>query len=312
MSSSRPRPRVDPSREAIGPFLHYLMAECGVSPNTLAAYRADLVRFQRWRREQAPGPVQNLDLATLTGYVDYLGLCELAPASIGRHLASLSTYFRYLVLEGRLGDNVAKLLGAPKLWDRLPTVLSPTSISKLLATPDPNTTMGRRDRAVLEVLYATGCRASEVAGLKPSDVDQESSTVRCVGKGDKERLVPLGDEARQAVANYLSSGRGTLAAKNPGVASLFLTRTGRPLSRVGIWRVVKQAAKAAGLAGKISPHTLRHSVATHLLAGGADLRVVQEILGHASIGTTQIYTRVEVSRLLEIHKRCHPRRPSAN
>ncbi len=305
---SRPRPRKDESREAIGPFLHYLMAECGVSPNTLAAYRGDLVRFQRWRREKAPGPLASIDLVTLTGYVDYLGLCDLAPASIGRHLASLSTYFRYLVLEDRIGDNVAKLLGTPKLWDRLPNVLSPQAVARLVATPNAETTIGRRDRAVLELLYATGCRASEVSGLRPGDLDLEGATVRCVGKGDKERMVPIGGAACEVVAEYLRRDRPVLASRFPGVAQLFLTRRGRPLSRVGVWRVVKKAALECGLTGRVSPHTLRHSVATHLLAGGADLRVVQEILGHASIATTQIYTRVEVSRLIEIHRQCHPRR----
>jgi integrase/recombinase XerD len=306
------QPRRKPSgADPVGPFLHYLMAECGVSPHTLAAYRSDLMKFLRWRREVAPGPLETLDLATLAGYVDYLGLRELAPSSISRHLASLSTFFRFLVLDGRLDDNVARLILAPKLWERLPLVLSPAAVDRLLAAPDPTTSIGRRDRAVLELLYATGCRASEVAGLRPADVDQRGSTVRCVGKGDKERLVPIGERARQAVLEYERLDRPAFAAKGKGSDRLFLSRRGGPLSRVGVWNVVKQHARLCGLPERVSPHTLRHSVATHLLAGGADLRVVQEILGHASIGTTQIYTRVEMSRLLDVHRKFHPRGSSA-
>lgn len=293
--------------DPVGPFLHYLMAECGVSPNTLAAYRSDLMKFLRWRKQHAPGPLETLDLVTLSGYIDYLGLQDLAPSSISRHVASLSTFFRFLVLDGRLTENVAKLILAPRLWERLPLVLSPSSIDRLLNEPDPATTIGRRDRAVLELMYATGCRASEVSGLRPCDVDLRTSTVRCVGKGDRERVVPLGARAREAVEAYGRTDRPALATRGPATDRLFLSARGRPLSRVAIWKLVKHYSKLCGLPTRVSPHTLRHSVATHLLAGGADLRVVQEILGHASIGTTQIYTRVEMSRLLDVHRQFHPR-----
>ncbi|HEX8202261.1 MAG TPA: site-specific tyrosine recombinase [Isosphaeraceae bacterium] len=299
--------RPDPHRDPIGPFLHYLMAECGVSPNTLAAYRSDIVRFSRWRRDHAPGPLAALDIPTLTGYVDHLARCGLAPSSVGRHLASLSTFFRFLVFDGRLGENVAKLLVAPTVWDRLPTVLGPAGVESLLNAPSPETRLGRRDRAALETLYATGCRASEVAGLRPGDLDLIRGTARCVGKGDKERIVPLGSRARAALADYLRKDRPPLVARRPETATVFVTKAGRPLSRVGLWRIVKVHALAAGLPATVSPHTLRHSFATHMLAGGADLRVVQEILGHASIATTQVYTRVEMSRLLDVHRRFHPR-----
>jgi integrase/recombinase XerD len=299
--------RPDPHRDPIGPFLHYLMAECGVSPNTLAAYRADIVRFSRWRKDHAPGPLAALDIRDLAGYVDHLGQSGLAPSSIGRHLASLSTFFRFLIFDGRLEENVAKLLVAPTVWDRLPTVLGPSSVERLLEAPSPETRLGRRDRAALETLYATGCRASEVAGLRPGDLDLNRGTARCIGKGDKERLVPLGSRAREALADYLRKDRPVLIARRPETATIFVTKTGRPLSRVGLWRIVKVHALAAGLPAKVSPHTLRHSFATHMLAGGADLRVVQEILGHASIATTQVYTRVEMSRLLDVHRQFHPR-----
>jgi integrase/recombinase XerD len=301
-----PRVRPEPGRDPVGPFLHYLMAECGVSPHTLAAYRLDTTRFVRWRKVHAPGPLASLDVATLTGYVAHLHDQGLAPTSICRHLASLSTFFRYLVLEGVLGENLARLIIAPAVWDRLPTVLSPASVERLLAVPNSATPLGRRDRAALETLYATGCRASEVASLRLGDLDLPGATLRCVGKGDKQRVVPLGTRALAALGAYLADRLGLLR-NAPATDAVFLTRRGRPLSRVALWRVVKLAARAAGLPDRVSPHTLRHSFATHMLAGGADLRVVQELLGHASIGTTQIYTRVEVSRLMDVHRRFHPR-----
>lgn len=298
----------DPERDPLGQFLHYLMAECGLSPNTLAAYRSDVAKFIRWRKEHAPGPIGRIDVPKLAGYVDHLTARGLAPTSIGRHIASLSTFFRFLIFEGRLDENTAKLLVAPAVWDRLPTVLGPAAVDLLLGTPSGETPIGRRDRAALETLYATGCRASEVVGLRISDVDLRAGSVRCVGKGDKERVVPLGSRACEAIRVYLDRDRPKLVARRPATATVFVSRYGRPLSRTGLWHLVKQHAKAAGLAADtISPHTLRHSFATHLLAGGADLRVVQEMLGHASIATTQIYTRVELSRLREVHAKFHPR-----
>ena len=306
----RKRPSIRPSRDGdpLGAFLHYLMAECGVSPNTLAAYRSDISKFSRWRRSHAPGPIGEVSIGTLAGYVDELGLHDLAPSSICRHLASLSTFFRYLIQEGKIEENVAKLLIAPRLWDRLPTVLGPSAVETLLNAPSPESALGRRDRAALETLYATGCRASEVTSLRPSDVDFEAGTVRCIGKGDRERMVPIGVRAREALDTYLRRDRPAMAARGSGTDLIFVTRMGRPLGRTGLWRIVKTHARNSGLPARVSPHTMRHSFATHLLAGGADLRVVQEILGHASIGTTQIYTRVEISQLLDVHARFHPRR----
>ena len=307
MSVASMKRRPDPDSDPLGPFLHYLMAECGVSSNTLAAYRSDVSKFVRWRKENAPGPIARLNIGRLSGYVEFLGTKGLAPSSIGRHIASLSTFFRYLVYEGKLTENVAKLLVAPAVWDRLPTVLSPACVDRLLNSPDTQTPIGRRDRAALETLYASGCRASEVVSLRPNDIDLETGQARCVGKGDKERIVPLGSQACNALADYLLLDRPLLVAARPATTVVFVSKTGRPLSRVGLWRIVKTHALAAGLKRTISPHTLRHSFATHLLAGGADLRVVQEMLGHASIATTQIYTRVELSRLREVHAKFHPR-----
>jgi integrase/recombinase XerD len=301
--SGRPERRSDP----LGPFLHYLMAECGVSPNTLAAYRSDIAKFIRWRKEFAPGPLERIDVPKLAGYVDHLVGQGLAPTSVGRHLASLSTFFRFLIFEGQLTENTAKLLTAPAVWDRLPTVLSPAAVDRLLSAPSGETCLGRRDRAALETLYATGCRASEVINLRPADLDLTAGSARCVGKGDKERIVPLGSRACEALRVYLAGDRPALIRCRPETTTVFLSRTGRPLSRIGLWHIVKTHARATGLKITVSPHTLRHSFATHLLAGGADLRAVQEMLGHASIATTQIYTRVELSRLREVHARFHPR-----
>ena len=314
MADRRP-PRVrpgDPDADPVGPFLHYLMAECNVSPNTLAAYRCDLLKFVKWRREHAPGPLANLEIRTLAGYVDHLNARGLAPSSVGRHLASLSTYFRFLMDDGKVPENLVRLIEAPAVWDRLPTVLSPASVTRLLESPDISTPMGHRDRAALETLYATGCRASEVSDLRPRDIDLKAGTVRCVGKGDKQRIVPLGTRAREAIAGYLQHSRPLLVRKRPETESVFVTRQGRPMTRVGLWGLVRAHARASGISGKVSPHTLRHSFATHMLAGGADLRVVQELLGHASIATTQIYTRVEMSRLLEVHRLFHPRTRTGN
>ncbi len=303
---------VTPNRSArkqdpVGPFLHYLMAECGVSPHTLAAYRSDLMRFIRWRKSEAPGELASLDVMALGGYVDWLYRDGLAPSSVCRHLASLSTFFRFLIFEGRLQENVAKLLVSPSIWDRLPTVLSPAATARLVESPSPLSRLGRRDRAALETLYATGCRASEVVGLRLTDLDLKSGTARCLGKGSKERQVPLGSRAIAALASYIDHDRPILGKGRPETTSVFLTKSGRPLSRVDLWQIVKRHCRLAGLRGDISPHTLRHSFATHLLAGGADLRVVQEMLGHASIATTQIYTRVELSRLRAVHAQFHPR-----
>ena len=299
--------RPDPHSDPIGPFLHYLMAECGLSSHTLAAYRSDIARFSRWRKQFAPGPLAEVRIGDLSGFVEYLVAKGLAPSSIGRNLAALSTFYRYLIYDGKLAENVAKLLVAPAVWDRLPVVLNPSSVDRLLAAPNRETTTGRRDHAALETLYATGCRASEVVGLRLIDLDLARGTARCVGKGNKERLVPLGGKAREALTGYLNRDRPTLLAGRIGIDQVFVTVRGRPMSRAGLWRIVKTHASVAGLASEVSPHTLRHSFATHLLAGGADLRVVQEMLGHASIATTQIYTRVELSRLQEVHAKFHPR-----
>ncbi len=299
--------RIKVDDEPIGAFLHHLAVECGVSANTTAAYRSDLMKYRTWRAKHAPGPVGAVDLTTLVGFVGHLRDLGLAPNSIGRHLSSLSTYFRFLVADGRIPENLARLLESPRLWDRIPEVLGPGQVERLLEAPDPSTTRGGRDRAVLETLYATGCRVSEVAGLSREDLDLERGRARCLGKGDKQRIVPIGGQAIRTLHSYLTRDRHLLLGDRTDPGALFLSTRGRALNRLAIWRIVKDHARAAGLSDRVSPHTLRHSFATHLLAGGADLRAVQTMLGHASIATTQIYTRVEVSHLRRVHDQFHPR-----
>jgi integrase/recombinase XerD len=232
----------------------------------------------------------------------------LAPTSIARHLISLKLYLRYLQWEGVLRDNAAELLGSQKLWHRIPEIMSPDMVDRFLRAPRRTDTYWQRDRALLELLYATGCRASELSFLKVEDLHLSERYCVCRGKGDKQRVVPLGKIAVEVVQHYLARQRAELAAKSARPpAWVILSRTGRRLRRESIWELVKKYARRAGNSPKVSPHTLRHSFATHLLAGGADLRQVQEMLGHADITTTQIYTHVDASRLQKVHRQCHPR-----
>ncbi len=286
-------------------FVDYLRGECRLADNTVAAYTRDLARLQTWLKGRA---VQKLTIADLSDFVAWLHSHKLAPSSVARHIVTVRMYFRYLQLEGVLQDNLAELLGSQKLWQRVPEVLSPVMVDRFLVAPSPLEPFWRRDRALLEMLYATGCRASEISNLQLADTHLDDGYCRCHGKGNKQRLAPLGKKAVQAVGEYLDQERPALAgipAKPP--RWLLLSRSGRRLRREAIWQLVKKYAILAGAPASISPHTMRHSFATHLLAGGADLRQVQEMLGHASIATTQIYTHVDQSRLKKVHNQFHPR-----
>lgn len=286
-------------------FVEYLRSECHLSENTVVAYHRDLKRFYLWLGGRR---VTQLTIQELADYASWLHARKLAPASTARHLASLRIFFRYLQLEGLLKDNLAELLGSQKLWERIPHVLSPSAVEQLLESPRKGEPLWRRDRVLLELLYATGCRASELSHLKLQDVHLEESYCLCRGKGDKERLVPLGRRAIAAVREYLEFERPKLVAGiSPAPAWLIVSRRGMRLRRERIWELFKRFASRAGISADMSPHTLRHSFATHLLSGGADLRQVQEMLGHASIATTQIYTHVDPTRLKAVHKQFHPR-----
>lgn len=299
-----PQPQGERIERLIASLVTYLTTECHLSQNTIQAYSRDLQRFRTWIGNKNP---KDLTIVELSDYVAWLHDQKLAPASVARHIISLKVFFRYLQLEGVLQDNLVELLGCQKLWQKIPTVIPPYQIDDFLTAPWSEDPYWRRDRAILEVLYACGCRASEIAGLKANDVHLNEGFCRLHGKGNKQRLVPLGEKAVQACRDYLENERPKLSARRNDSPEFFLTRTGRPLRREAIWEMVKKYALRAGIDPDVSPHTLRHSFATHLLAGGADLRQVQELLGHASIATTQIYTHVDQSRLKKVHATFHPR-----
>lgn len=286
-------------------FVRYLRTECHMAQNTVLAYERDLRRFFVWL---AGRRVEGLTISELAAYPAWLTDQELSPATISRHVISLKVFFRYLQLENVIGENQAELLGTQKLWQRVPTVLSGADIEKLLAAPSPPRSWWRRDRAMLELLYATGCRVSELSMMRPHDVHLDERHCLCHGKGDKQRVVPLGRRAIEAVHAYMRFERPSLAERGAENAEFLLLSTrGVRLRRERIWELIKFYASKAGCDPDLSPHSMRHSFATHLLAGGADLRQVQEMLGHASIATTQIYTHVDHSRLKKVHDSFHPR-----
>ena len=286
-------------------FVRYLRSECHMAENTVLAYDRDLRRFFVWL---AGRRLEGMTISDLAAYPAWLTQQELAPASISRHVVSLKVFFRYLQLENVVSENQAELLGTQNLWQRVPTVLSVSEVEALLAAPQPPRSLWRRDRALVELLYATGCRVSELSMLRPRDVHLPEKYCVCHGKGDKQRVVPLGRRAVEAVEAYVQYERPKLAERGGERAEfLLLSSRGVRLRRERIWELIKIYAKLAGCVDELSPHSLRHSFATHLLAGGADLRQVQEMLGHASIATTQIYTHVDHTRLKRVHEAFHPR-----
>ena len=286
-------------------FIAYLRGECHLAENSVAAYGRDLRRFLGWVQTRS---LTTLDVHDLSQFIASQHDEKLAPASIARGIVAIRTFFKYLQLEGVTTENPAELLATQKMWQRIPKVLSIAQVSSLLAAPRRIEKYAARDTAMLEVLYATGCRVSEVCNLKVRDLSLAEKYLKCEGKGGKQRMVPIGSRAIAAINEYTAELRSLLASKNPELPEeLFLSRSGKALDRIMLWRLVKHYAKRVGIDPKVSPHALRHSFATHLLAGGADLRQVQEMLGHASIQTTQIYTHVEHSRLKKVHKEFHPR-----
>ncbi|MCH2183544.1 MAG: site-specific tyrosine recombinase XerD [Mariniblastus sp.] len=286
-------------------FAEYLQSECHLAENTVMAYGRDVDRFVGWLGSRN---LLKLEVADLSDFVAWLSTQELAPASIARNIVAIKMFLRYLQLEGVVVDNKAELLGSQKLWQRVPEVIGPRQIDRFLSAPRKLEPYYFRDRALLEVLYATGCRASEISGLRVRDIYLQEKFCKCHGKGSKQRMVPLGDAAIEAIRSYLDRQRPVLADVRPSEKDwLFLSRGGRRLRREAIWELVKKYALISGISAKVSPHTLRHSFATHLLAGGADLRQVQEMLGHSSIATTQIYTHVDQTRLKKVHQQFHPR-----
>lgn len=291
-------------------FLDWLIVERGLSDHSLAAYRRDLRLYRRFLDAQgAPEPTA-VDAATLRGFVPWLRATPsaqgraYAPRSIARAVAAVRGFHRFLVAEGLAADDPADDLSAPRVPRTLPRALTLRQVERLLAQPSGDGPAALRDRALLELLYSAGLRISELVALDVDDVDLTLRTVRCVGKGRKERIVPIGRPAARAVDALVAHGRPGLQASGPW---LLCNQRGGRLTRQGAWKIVKAYAEGAGLGAVVSPHTLRHSFATHLLDGGADVRVVQELLGHASVNTTQIYTQVSTTRLRSVYERAHPR-----
>ena len=287
-------------------FLDYVRHERALAANTQAAYRRDLRDFTGWLAGRPPAAITVRDLGD---YFAALAKKGLARASIARQAATLKTFYAFLQLEGVVAESPAELVTAAKRDDAIPGTLSPAQVDRLLASPEGASPRACRDRALLELLYATGCRASEVSTLRLTDLHLAESFCTCRGKGSKERVVPLGRRAVAAVRSWLDGPRNAYAARvGGGAAWAILSTRGNRLSRMRIWEIVRFHAARAGIPPDIGPHTLRHSFATHLVAGGVDLRHVQEMLGHASIATTQRYTHVDAGRLKAVHEKFHPRR----
>jgi integrase/recombinase XerD len=286
-------------------FLEHLIVERGLRQNSLEAYQRDLLRYLGALKERGQS-VTALTRTEVPRYLLTLREAGLAPRSVARHLSAIRQFHRFLVRQGLSREDPTAHLESPRPWRRLPGVLSPEEVERLLAVPRPTTAAGLRNRAMLELMYASGLRVSEVVGLRLADLDRAVGVVRVIGKGDKERLVPVGEVALRSVEEYKKAGRPDLA-KGPPVEALFLGRHGRGLTRQSVWHLIKRCAAAAGIAKTVTPHTLRHSFATHLLERGADLRAVQLMLGHADIGTTQIYTHVSRAHLKAIYDKFHPR-----
>ena len=286
-------------------FLDYIFIECGLAGATVTAYQRDLRAFWDFlvSREVEPADISMNDIQ------DYL--IELqhgghALASITRYLATIKVFLRFLFAERVLRHDLASLIESPKRWRTIPNVVHYGQVESLLNAPDPKDEFYQRDRAMLELLYATGMRVSEVVDLDLDQINLDLGYVRCIGKGRKERIIPVGRAAIRATRAYVDDLRVRLVGEGHTKA-LFLSRTGRGLDRTNIWRIVRKQARQAGIDDHLSPHTLRHCFATHLLGGGADLRIVQELLGHADVTTTQVYTHVDETALKQVHRRCHPR-----
>lgn len=304
-----------PLQTAADRFLTYLRVECGLAANTLAAYGRDLRDFIDDLGPRGVGSTDDLAPRTVVDHIRRLRTeRDLASASVIRHVATLRVFCRFLFAEGYAQTDPGELLERPTRWQRIPSVIAPERIEKLLDAPGPPADakpnalpLWVRDRAMLECMYACGLRASETGDLRLDEVHTSLGVVKVTGKGEKQRLVPFGKPAEAALRSYLTECRPRLVRPDGRDAGrVFLSRTGRPLERVAVWQIVRRWARVAGL-GDVHPHQLRHSFATHLLSGGADLRVVQELLGHADISTTQIYTRVDQPRLREIIRTHHPR-----
>ncbi|MBN1804514.1 MAG: site-specific tyrosine recombinase XerD [Sedimentisphaerales bacterium] len=295
-----------PLHQDVRSFLNYLRVEAGLSDNTVLGYGRDLKSFLEYCKINKVSELQQIEPLLVQKYLQKLSREQKSENSIKRSLVAIRMFLRYGKLMGFIEDDLTSILESPKVWQRLPIICSKRQVVELLDTPCCEEPFYFRDKAMLELLYATGVRASEVAGLKVSDLNLGIGYLRCLGKGNRERVVPVGKVAIAAVEEYLDKQRAKLVKPFSG-DFLLLSRTGRPMSRIEIWRLVKKYAARAGMPRNLTVHTLRHCFATHMLAGGADLRSIQEMLGHVDIATTQIYTHVDHERLRTIHRKFHPR-----
>ena len=289
-------------------FHDYLAFERGLSPRTLDAYGRDTERLRDFLASRGVHRPEDADAADIREFTYHLRDEGLAASSIRRTLSAVRTYYGFLVAEELAGSDPTEQVEPPKTWQRLPNVLSRDEVERLVSAPDPSHRLYWRDRAILEFAYASGVRVSELTGLKVRDLDLEEGFATVHGKGSKERLVPVGGAARRAVGTYLRELRPRLERSGgKGAGAVFLNARGGALTRMGVWKIVRKHVERAGIEGRVTPHTLRHTFATHLLEGGADLVAVQEMLGHADISTTQIYTHVDRDYLRDVHERYHPR-----
>jgi integrase/recombinase XerD len=302
---SPPKSKVAKPAPLVKRLLDHLFIECGLAARTITEYQRDLTAlwndFEEWDVE--PGDISMDDVRQ---HIVRLGQQGYSVATIARRLASIKVFLRFLHGEGILRRDIASLIESVKRWRNIPRTARQDQVEALIHAPRPGTEWYLRDRALLELLYATGMRVSEAADLRVDQINLNLGYVRCVGKGRKERIIPVGRPAIRAVTQYIEDARALLLRERHS-DYLFLSRTGRRLDRTNIWRLVRKYALAAGITTPLSPHTLRHCFATHMLSGGADLRIIQELLGHADVGTTQIYTHVDDQRLREIHRKFHPR-----
>jgi len=289
----------------IDTYITYLRDVRRVSPNTVESYARDLAALAGFA-EARETPVEELDRRALEAFVRSLMTQGLSPRSVARSVACVRGFYRFLSLERKLEQSPAADLKAPRAWPALPKFLDLDEVDRLLAQPDVSTPRGLRDKALIEVLYASGMRVSELVGVKPGELRLDEGYLTCLGKGDKERIVPLGDQAVDWLRRYISDGRSRLTRQH-STPWLFVNGRGGPLSRVGVWKLLKTYGLKAGITREISPHVLRHSFATHLLERGADLRAIQVMLGHADLSTTQIYTHVLEARLRAVYDKYHPR-----
>ncbi|WP_094603289.1 Tyrosine recombinase XerD [Sporomusa silvacetica DSM 10669] len=290
----------------VNEFINYLAVERGLAQNTLESYGRDLRQYQTFLQNSQLDFLRNSNRDTILSYLNNLQVKGRAVSTISRNLAAIKSFYQYLVRERHLEKDPAVNLESPKLEKKLPKILSIAEVEELLKQPNTIQPTGLRDKAMLELLYATGIRVSELINLNISDVNLDMGYIKCYGKGAKERIVPLGSIAAKCVQEYINKGRPKLV-RTYEESSLFVNHHGNRLTRQGFWKIIKKYALEANITKDITPHTLRHSFATHLLENGADLRSVQEMLGHADISTTQIYTHVTKNHLKEVYDKTHPR-----